>query len=98
MPPKVIESIVEGDTSITSSIGEQRKVAILMADIRGFTEITEVNDPEKVVTFLNQYFSLMGNIIKKHGGTIDKFMGDAIMALFGVPESYKYNGDRKSVV
>ena len=94
LPPKVIESIVEGDTSITSSIGEQRKVAILMADIRGFTEITEVNDPEKVVTFLNQYFSLMGNIIKKHGGTIDKFMGDAIMALFGVPESYKYNGYR----
>lgn len=94
LPPKVIEGIVEGDTSITSSIGEQRKVAILMADIRGFTAIAEINEPEKVVAFLNQYFSLMGNIIKKHGGTIDKFMGDEIMALFGVPESYKYNGYR----
>ncbi|WP_407396698.1 adenylate/guanylate cyclase domain-containing protein [Treponema sp.] len=94
LPPKVIERIVEGDTSVTSSVGEQRKVAILMADIRGFTAIAEINQPDKVVTFLNQYFSLMGNIIRKHGGTIDKFMGDEIMALFGVPESYKYNGYR----
>lgn len=94
LPPKVIEGIVAGDTSITSSVGEQRKVAILMADIRNFTAITEINEPEKIVTFLNQYFSLMGNIIKKHGGTIDKFMGDEVMALFGVPESYKYNGYR----
>ena len=94
LPPKVIEDIVAGDTSITSSIGEQRKVAILMADIREFTSITEKNEPEDVVAFLNNYFSLMGNIIKKHGGTIDKFMGDEIMALFGVPESYKYNGYR----
>ncbi|MBQ0039274.1 MAG: response regulator [Treponema sp.] len=94
LPPKVIESIVAGDTSITASVGETRKVAILMADIRDFTSITEKNEPEKVVAFLNQYFSLMGNIIRKHGGTIDKFMGDEIMALFGVPESYKYNGYR----
>lgn len=94
LPPKVIEGIVAGDNFVTLSVGEQRKVAILMADIRGFTAITERNEPEKVVTFLNMYFSLMGNIIKKHGGTIDKFMGDEIMALFGVPESYKYNAYR----
>lgn len=94
LPPKVIEGIIEGDNSITSSIGEQRKVAILMADIRDFTSIAESNEPEKIVRFLNDYFTRMGNIIKKHGGTIDKFMGDEIMALFGVPESYKYNGYR----
>ncbi len=94
LPTKVINSIVQGDKTVTSAIGEQRKVAILMADIRNFTALTEQNEPEAVITFLNNYFTKMGNIIKKHGGTIDKFMGDEIMALFGVPESFKYNADR----
>ena len=94
LPPKIIEGIISGASSITASVGEKRKVAILICDIRSFTTISEINEPEKVVEFLNQYFSIMGKIIRDNGGTIDKFMGDAIMALFGAPESYEDNGNR----
>ncbi len=94
LPSKVIDRIVNGGTFVDLSIGERRKVAILISDIRNFTRISEINEPEAVVSFLNRYFSRMGEIIKKHGGTIDKFMGDGIMALFGVPESFNYNGFR----
>lgn len=94
LPPKVINDIIAGQDSLGSDQGEKRQVAILIADIRGFTTISELTEPEKVVEFLNSYFSVMGQVIKKHGGTIDKFMGDAIMALFGAPESYEDNGRR----
>lgn len=94
LPEKVIDRIIEGDSFEATNAGEQRKVAILMADIRGFTAITEQNEPDKIINFLNNYFTRMGKIIEKHGGTIDKFMGDEIMAIFGVPESYKYNAER----
>lgn len=97
LPSKVIDRIVSGDdvfTTGTTGGGEQRKVAVLFTDIRNFTEITEKNDPKAVVTFLNNYFTKMGEIIKRHGGIIDKFEGDAVMALFGIPEGHKYNGYR----
>lgn len=94
IPKKIIDDIITDSSSERVSIGEKRKVAILIADIRNFTKLSESNEPEKVVEFLNSYFSHMGAIIKKYGGTIDKFMGDAIMALFGAPESYTYNASR----
>ena len=94
LPEKIIDDIITKNTVSASSTGERRKVAILIADIRSFTTISEKNAPENIVDFLNYYFGVMGKIIKKHGGTIDKFMGDAIMALFGAPESYTYNGCR----
>ncbi|MCI5522665.1 MAG: adenylate/guanylate cyclase domain-containing response regulator [Spirochaetales bacterium] len=94
IPPSIIEDIISGDPKATVSIGEKRQVAILIADIRNFTRISENNKPETVVAFLNSYFTTMGKIIKKHGGTIDKFMGDSIMALFGATDSYKYNANR----
>ena len=53
-----------------------------------------MNKPENVVNFLNKYFSVMSSIIKENGGNIDKFMGDAIMALFGATESYEDNANR----
>ena len=94
LPPKVIDRIVAGETFEMEAIGEQRKIAVLISDIRDFTEISEKNDPKKIIEFLNRYFVRMGEIIKKHGGIIDKFEGDSIMALFGIPESHKYNGYR----
>ncbi len=94
LPPKIISDIIRGNSSVTATVGEKRRVAILIADIRSFTAISERNEPERVVEFLNEYFAIMGRIIKKHGGTIDKFIGDAIMALFGAPESYPDNANR----
>lgn len=94
LPPSVIKGIIKDENSFGESAGEKRQVAILMADIRNFTAISEKNSPEDVITFLNMFFAKMGKIIIAHGGTIDKFMGDAVMALFGAPESYIYNGNR----
>ncbi len=95
LPDKVIKDIIANRTAVTNTmVGENRKVAVLIADIRSFTSISEMNSPEDVVSFLNYFFEKMGAIIKKHGGTIDKFMGDAIMALFGAPDSYPDNGLR----
>lgn len=76
------------------AVGEKRPVAVLFSDIRSFTNISECNKPEVMVAFLNRYFTIMSNIIKKHGGTIDKFIGDAIMALFGAPISFEDNTRR----
>lgn len=94
LPLSVIKGIIKDESSFGESAGEKRQVAILMADIRNFTAISEKNSPENVVDFLNMFFAKMGKIIIAHGGTIDKFMGDAVMALFGAPESYIYNGNR----
>ena len=73
---------------------EKRNVVVLMSDIRSFTSISEVNKPEDVVNFLNTYFTHMVDIVKKYGGTVDKFVGDAIMVLFGAPISYNDNAKR----
>jgi adenylate cyclase len=65
--------------------GERREITILFTDIRGFTTMSEKLDPEALVTLLHDFLNPMSNIIIKQGGTIDKYMGDAIMALFGAP-------------
>lgn len=64
-----------------------RYVTVLMSDLRGFTTISETYDADEVVDLLNRYFSHMSKIIYKYGGTIDKLIGDSIMAVFGIPAS-----------
>ena len=92
VPEQIIDELVDGaETEATVGVGEKRDVAILFCDIRSFTNISECNKPETVVGFLNRYFTIMCRVIKKYGGTVDKFMGDAIMALFGAPVSYEDN-------
>jgi adenylate cyclase len=66
--------------------GEDRIVALLFSDIRGFTTISEKLRPDEVVDSLNTYFSLMVDIVMRHHGMVDKYMGDAIMAIYGAPE------------
>ena len=74
---------VEGDLQLG---GERRLVTILFSDIRDFTAMSEKMKPEEVVTMLNEYFSEMTAIVVKNGGVVDKFMGDAIMAVYGIPK------------
>ena len=70
------------------SAGEEKKVAILFADIRKFTAFSEALPPYDVIHVLNRYFSQMGKVIKHHGGYIDNYMGDGLMALFGVDDPH----------
>ena len=95
VPAQIIDELVKNaGQSDKVSVGEKRDVAILFSDIRSFTSISEHNKPETIVAFLNRYFTVMCTVIKKYGGTVDKFIGDAIMALFGAPVSYEDNARR----
>lgn len=84
--PELVESIIE-DLGKLALGGEKKELTVLFSDIRGFTSYSEQLDPQDLVKFLNVYLSEMSNVILEEGGTIDKFIGDAIMAIFGAPVS-----------
>ena len=73
--------------SSLSREGSRKDVVVYFSDIRGFTDFSERHEAEEVVEMLNEYFEIMVSIIIKHGGVVDKFIGDAIMAVWGVPEA-----------
>ncbi len=78
--------ILARDLALTLG-GNKQEVTILFSDIRNFTNMSEQMQPEQVVELLNEYFQAMTNVIFGHEGTVDKYIGDAIMAVFGAPVS-----------
>ncbi len=91
--PEIVDEISkQGDFKIQLG-GENRDIAVLFVDIRGFTTMSEVLTPEEVVAILNRYLNLTTNAIFKNKGTLDKFVGDATMAVFNAPfdlEDYEF--------
>lgn len=83
--PQVVEEITRSGGYNISLGGESREVAVLFVDIRGFTPMSENLQPEQVVDILNSYLELTTNSIFNNGGTLDKFIGDATMAVFNAP-------------
>lgn len=86
VPQDVVNSIVSNPDS--ALIGKNANITVLFSDIRSFTTISETMQPDVLVDSLNRYFSVMVNIIYKRKGIIDKYIGDAIMAIFGAPKEY----------
>ncbi|QDO96876.1 adenylate/guanylate cyclase domain-containing protein [Ferrovibrio terrae] len=84
LPAGVQSRIAYGNTSYAQ--GSERRIAILFADLRGFTKLSEGKLPYDVVFVLNQYFKAMGEAVDGAGGKLDKFIGDGVMALFGIDE------------
>ena len=91
--PEIVDEIAKkGDFKIKLG-GENRDMAVLFVDIRGFTTMSEILEPEQVVEILNRYLNLTTNAIFKNKGTLDKFVGDATMAVFNSPfdlEDYEF--------
>jgi adenylate cyclase len=74
--------------------GQKRPVVIFFSDIRGFTSMSETMGPDDIATLLTEYFTEMVDIVFEHVGTLDKFMGDAILALWGAPIAHADDADR----
>lgn len=80
--PEIAQELLSKDIELG---GEERQATILFSDIRSFTQLCENRDPKTILNLLNRYLSCMSNVIEQHQGVIDKYIGDAIMALFDVP-------------
>ena len=91
--PNVAAQIAQQEGAVTLG-GDKRPVVIFFSDIRGFTPMSENMNPDEVAQLLTEYFTEMVEIVFEHSGSLDKFMGDAIMALWGAPIAHEDDADR----
>jgi adenylate cyclase len=89
--PAVAAELLRKDVTLG---GEEREVTVLFSDVRSFTTMCEALAPQEVLGILNRYFTRMSAIVEAHGGVVDKYVGDAIMALFGAPLANPDDADR----
>lgn len=96
-PIQLWQSIMRGETEAKLEY-KRKKITIFFSDIQGFTELSETLIPDDLAFVLNDYLSHMTEIAKQYGGTIDKFMGDAILIFFGDPDSQGVEQDAKNCI
>jgi signal transduction histidine kinase/class 3 adenylate cyclase len=94
LDPQVVEHLVESANLVDSLGVEERVMTVFFSDVADFTTMCEHLSPTALAALLNQYFTVMGEVIGQHGGTIDKFIGDAILALYGAPMPCEDHAER----
>lgn len=93
LPDELVEKIVRREQSMELG-GQRRPITVLFADVVAFTPLSEQLPPEEVVAILNELFTLLTEAVFRHGGTVDKFLGDCVMALFGAPAAQEDHAAR----
>jgi len=86
LSPGVVEEVLR-DPSALPVAGERREVTVLFADVVDFTGLAQALSPEDAVALLNELFTLATDVVERHGGIIDKFIGDCVMAVWGAPRA-----------